>query len=206
MALMTRSGDFTFDDFCALVADGQKADLIDGVIYMASPENLSANDLFTWLIRLIGDYVELLELGRIFGSRVAFRLSAKHSPEPDIAFLAARHLRRRRRGKVLGPPDLAMEIVSPESVHRDYVLKRRLYERYGVLEYWIVDEMERRVTVLRLGPDGKYREVRPRHGELRSKVLPGFWLRAEWLWQEPRPKKMQILNEILAGKQPNGRA
>ena len=39
-------GVFTYDDFCALVHDDQKADLIDGVIYMASPENLEANELF----------------------------------------------------------------------------------------------------------------------------------------------------------------
>ena len=40
----------TFEDFCFLVKDGQKADLIDGVIYMASPDNLDANRLSKWLI------------------------------------------------------------------------------------------------------------------------------------------------------------
>jgi Uma2 family endonuclease len=203
---MTRSGDFTFDDFCAMVPDGQKADLIDGVIYMASPDSLDADKLFGWLHWVVSGFVDILELGRVFGSRVAFRLSRKHSPEPDIAFLAIRHFSRMRPTHVLGPPDLAMEIVSPESVNRDYFLKRSLYEQNRVPEYWIIDEMERRVTLLRLGADGKYREVRPRHGELHSKILPGFWLRPEWLWSSPRPKKMQMLDEILARDKSNGRA
>jgi Uma2 family endonuclease len=206
MRLMTRSGDFTFEDFCQRVQDGEKADLIDGVIYVASPDNTDAGDLFAWLFRLIGDFAEMLELGKVYGSRIAFRLSRKHSPEPDIAFLAAKHLRRVRRTYVNGPPDLAIEIVSPESIHRDYVLKRDQYEKHGVREYWIIDEMDRRVTLLRLGSDGKYREVRARNGQLHSHVLPGFWIRPDWLWQSPRPKKMRVLNEIVAGKRPNGRA
>ena len=205
MRLMTRAGDFTFEDFRERVRDGEKADLIDGVIFMASPDNTDAGDLFAWLYRLIGDFAEIFELGKVYGSRIAFRLSSKHAPEPDIAFLAAKHLRRVRRTHVKGPPDLAMEIVSPESVHRDYVLKREQYEKHGVGEYWIIDEMERRVTLLRLARDGRYREVRARNGELHSSVLPGFWLRPDWLWQTPRPKKMQVLNGILAGKRPNGR-
>src|SRR5262249_48495267 len=50
--IKNRSGVFTFDDFCLLVKDGQKADLIDGVIYMASPDNTEAADLNVWLCRL----------------------------------------------------------------------------------------------------------------------------------------------------------
>jgi hypothetical protein len=44
-----RAGSYTFEDFCEIIREDQKADLIDGVIYMASPENTDANDLFGWL-------------------------------------------------------------------------------------------------------------------------------------------------------------
>src|SRR5262249_30797584 len=87
MSTVARSGTYTFEDFCLLVGEGQKADLIDGVIYMASPENTDANDLFVWLIRLMGDFVEVKELGKVYGSRVAFRLGEGQGPEPDIAFV-----------------------------------------------------------------------------------------------------------------------
>src|SRR5262249_376737 len=97
-----------------------------------------------------------------------------------------------------GGPDLAVEIVSPDSVDRDYVKKRALYERSGVDEYWIVDEVEQRVILLRLDAKGKYREVKHQKGVLRSKVLPAFWLRPEWLWQGRRAKKSSALAEILA--------
>jgi Uma2 family endonuclease len=197
MATATRVQPYTFDDFAFLVKEGQKADLIDGVIYMASPENTDANDLFVWLLRLIGDFVEIRDLGKVFGSRVAFHLDETNGPEPDIGFVSTASLHRIKRGRVEGPPELAVEIVSPESVDRDYGKKRWRYEKAGVKEYWIVDELKEKVLLLRLGPKGKFREVRPRKGELHSQVLPGFWIRPEWLWQNPRPKKTQVLSEIL---------
>jgi Uma2 family endonuclease len=164
---------------------------------MASPDNTDADDLFMWLGRLMGDFVEERALGRVFGSRVAFRLDKPQGPEPDIAFVRTDRLHLVKRGYVEGAPDLAVEIVSPDSVERDYVLKREQYRQAGVAEYWIVDEMEQRVTLLRLTAAGAYREAKPRKGLLHSQVLPGFWLRPQWLWQQPRPKKTTVLAEIL---------
>jgi Uma2 family endonuclease len=198
MKLVARTQPYTFDDFCCLVQEDQKADLIEGVIYMASPDNTRANELFMWFAGLIDLFVETLELGKVYGLRVAFRLDENNAPEPDIAFVRKKHVSRVRFGSVNGSPDLAIEIVSPESVERDYEKKRAQYERAGVLEYWIVDEMKQEVIVLRLGANGKYREVRPRKGELHSQALPGFWFRPEWLWQQPLPKKTKTLAEILA--------
>jgi hypothetical protein len=55
------------------------------------------------------------------------------------------------------------------------------------------------VTLLRLDARGKYREVKPRKGVLHSRVLPGFWLRVEWLWPDTRPRKTEALAAILKG-------
>jgi Uma2 family endonuclease len=197
MASVTRWQPYTFKDFCFLVKDGEKADLIDGVIYMASPDNTDANELFMWLGGLIADFAEAKDLGKVYGSRVAYRLNDTNSPEPDIGFVSKERLHLVLRGHVEGPPDLAIEIVSPESVERDYEKKRTQYEEAGVREYWIVDEMKGKVTLLRLDRKGKFREGRPKKGVFHSRVLPGFWMRPEWLWQRPRPKKVEILSQIL---------
>jgi Uma2 family endonuclease len=194
-----RTGDVSFEEFCQCVTEDQKADLIDGVIYMASPENTDANDLYGWLFSILRFYVAKKKLGRIFGSRVAFQLSEYNAPEPDIAFVRRDHMDRVTRGRVHGPPDLAIEIVSPESVERDYEKKRERYQEFGVTEYWIIDEHEEHVHLLRLGRDGAYREARPRKGVLTSQVVTGFWLKTEWLWQQPRPDEPDVWDEILRG-------
>ncbi len=89
-----------------------------------------------------------------------------NAPEPDILFVANKNRDRLHRGGVEGPPDLAIEIVSPESVERDYDKKRRQYQRFKIPEYWIIDEHERKVTLLRLDARGKYREIAAAQGNL----------------------------------------
>src|SRR3954452_5728404 len=100
MKLKTYSGPHTFEDFCFLVKEDQKADLIDGVIYMASPENTDANLLFMWLGRVIGLYVEEKDLGEVYGSRVALRLDNRNGPEPDLGFVRKDRLHLVERGHI----------------------------------------------------------------------------------------------------------
>jgi Uma2 family endonuclease len=192
----TPAGIYSFEDFCWIVKDGQKADLIDGVIYMASPDNTNADELFSWLHALLVIYVDEFSLGRIFGSRVAFRLGKDNAPEPDIAFLSVARKGQIRRGYVLGPPDLAIEIVSPDSIERDYEKKRNQYEVAGVKEYWIIDEIEQKVTLLRRDAKGRFREIRPHKGRLTSHVIGGFWIDASWLWQRPLPNLLEVFHLI----------
>jgi Uma2 family endonuclease len=179
-----------------LIQPEQKADLIDGVIYMDSPENSDSHRLFRWLYCLLTDYSESRDLGEIFGSRIAFRLGENKGPEPDITFVRKDCLHLDRKGYFDGPPDLAIEIVSPESVQRDYVTKRALYQETGVAEYWIIDEQSRKVVLLRPDRKGQYREVRPKKGMLSSRVLDGFQLSPEWLWQTPRPFSAEVLDRM----------
>ncbi len=199
MSIRTRAGPHSFGDFLELVAEDQKADLIDGVIYMASPENIEHNELLEWLTEILGPYVRARKLGRLTTSRVAYRLATHVAPEPDIAFVAASRLHILKGGYVDGPPDLAVEFVSPESVERDYELKRSRYEQAGVREYWIIDPDEKRATFLALGPDGKFAETPPVDSRFHSRVLPGFSLDARWFWQRPLPETLPIIQALLAG-------
>jgi len=194
----TSSRVYSYDDFCALIRDGQKADLIDGVIYMASPDNVDANRINGWLHTLVSVFARKRKLGEVFISRVACRLDDHNAPEPDILFVSVKHKARIRRGGIAGSPDAAWEIVSPDSVERDYEKKWEQYERFKIPEYWIVDELEKKVTLLRLDRQGKYRPIAPRNGVLRSRVLKGFWLDLNWLWQDPLLDELEILEQLLA--------
>ncbi|MCI0643074.1 MAG: Uma2 family endonuclease [Gemmataceae bacterium] len=193
---LTRKGSFTFDDFLVLVPDGQRADLIDGVIYMASPDNIKANDLNAWLAAVVRGFVDEYDLGDVYISRVAYRLSRKHSPEPDLSFLPKARAKKKRRGYILGPPALAVEIVSPDSVYRDYVQKFALYQKAGVDEYWIIDPDERKATFFTLRK-GKFEEMPVKDGVFTSKVLPGFHFEVRWLWDENRPSAYAVVKQLL---------
>ncbi len=71
----------TFDEFCQLVADGQKADLIDGVIHLASPDMRRADKITKFIDHLLGGYVDARGVGgEVFGSRFAFKISDLRAP------------------------------------------------------------------------------------------------------------------------------
>ena len=76
--------------------------------------------------------------------------------EPDVVALVADHLDRVEHARIVGPPDLVVEVSSPSTRRTDVVRKRRVYEREGVPEFWFVDLDLDQVQVYRVGPDGTY--------------------------------------------------
>ena len=96
--------------------------------------------------------------------------------QPDLIFVsnARAHI---IQDYIRGAPDLLVEILSPSTERRDRVVKRNLYARHGVGEYWLVDPYAKTITVLILGADGY--DTRAVYGEgdtLASPTLPGFAL------------------------------
>ena len=189
----------TFETFCDLVEDGQKADLIDGVIFMASPDSKKANSLNLFLGNLLDGYIGAKEIdGDVFISRYACRINAVRAPEPDVGYVRPERIHLLHETYMDGGPDIAVEIVARDSRTRDYSEKYDLYKAAGVQEYWIIDPLQKRVTFLRLR-DGDYEEMALDSNIFRSEVLPGFWLNTDWLLSRKVPKAYNCLQLILAG-------
>lgn len=195
--MATRPGLYSFADFLELVREDQKADLLDGVIHMASPENTDHNKLVLWLATILGQYVEGHDLGQVTVNKVAFRLAPKTAPEPDIGFVAAERVECIKHGYVDGPPDLAIEIVSPDSYDRDYHEKRRVYEQAGVREYWIIDPAEQKAMFLVRDGDSLV-PTACENDVFRSRVIAGFEIDQRWLSQRPLPATLPIVQALLA--------
>jgi Uma2 family endonuclease len=85
-----------------------------------------------------------------------------------------------RRG-VRGAPDLVVEVPTPSTASRDYVLKRRIYERAGVREYWLVHPTDRVLHVYLLGGDGY---GKPHTQELTGSTRLGILPDIEITWDE----------------------
>ena len=190
---------YTVDEFFDLVPDGQKADLIDGVIYMASPDTPHNAELTFIIHHLVRGWTRLHGGGKVYQSRVAYVLGPRTSPEPDVAFISPERLAQVKKTRVHGPPDLAVEIVAEESQSRDYDRKKRLYEASGVREYWIIDPLQQRCEFYRLS-GGRYAPIPLRDEHFfHSEVLPGFWLDTRWLLVDPLPDEFDCLDRVLAG-------
>src|SRR5262249_9407179 len=140
-----------YETYRALVHDGEKADLIDGVIYMASPDTKLSNTLNLLLANLIDGYITARNIdGFVFLSRFSCKISEFRAPEPDVGYVRPERAHLVDERHIVGGPDIAIEIVSRDSRQRDYGEKRELYEAASVSEYWIVDPLQSRVEFLGL--------------------------------------------------------
>lgn len=118
--------------------------------------------------------------------------------EPDLLFLASEHLDRLKKAHLEGPADLVVEVISPESFSGDRGEKFHEYESAGIPEYWLIDPDHEVAEFYQLDARGRYQLIpADEHGIYRSRVLPGFWLRVTWLWQEPLPETEETLLEIV---------
>ncbi len=132
-------------------------------------------------------------------------LAALSPGEAAISFVTAAELLAGARNQD-GPADLVVEVVSPESAGRDRGDKLYEYEAAGIKEYWLIEPLRQQAEFYVLSESGHYERVAGgASGISQSVVLPGFWLKIEWLWQDPLPAPLRTLAEI-AGIDPSAAA
>ena len=148
MVIARPKGKYTYADYAA-TPEGERWELIDGVLYhMAAAPNTKHHDVSDNTGDLFKAVIQPQRLGRIYRAPFALRLSDTNTVEPDLLYVSAarRHIITSRGCE--GVPDLVVEILSPSNSAHDLAVKRELYARYGVPEYWILDPV--RETVLAL--------------------------------------------------------
>lgn len=138
---------YTVRDIEAL-PEGERAELIDGKMYMMATPTLTHQDILMWLSARIWSYIE--EHGgpcKVIPAPFAVYIKDDENNyvEPDVIVVCDQD-KLDEKG-CHGAPDWVIEIVSPSSKTMDYIRKCALYEAAGVREYWIVDSMERNVKV-----------------------------------------------------------
>lgn len=185
----------TEEEFVAWCDEDTRAEFVDGEVLLLSPESVM-NERLRWFIGpVLSIYVKHHGVGEVFGPNLQARLRVELRRIPDLIFVAQENAHRLYKNHLEGAPDLAMEIVSPDSVARDYREKYIEYERVGVREYWIIDPQSKRVDVYCL-EKGRYIAQKKKRGAYHSKVVKGFFLRPKWLWQQPLPSVLDALKEL----------
>lgn len=181
---------FSYDDLLRLPDDDLRHEVIDGVHYVTASPNLWHQELVGRLFLAIRTYLaEHSRMGRVFLSPADVVLSKFDVVVPDLLFVAKDQEDVLTEKNVQGPPALVVEVLSPSTRKRDLRIKRRLFERVGVREYWIVDPDLEAVQVLRRSPDGMLTPVADLttddDASLETTLLPGFTLSVRALFREP---------------------
>ncbi len=190
------TGYITYEEFLAQVNEDTLAEWVNGGIVIASPASTRHQLIGDFLNRIIAIFVEQHQLGVIISPPFQMKLP-NSGREPDLIFIAREHLSRLKETYLDGPADLVVEIISLESQERDRGMKFYEYEAGDVPEYWLIDPIRQAVEFYQLNEDGVYQPVfTGKAGTYHSKIVAGFWLKIEWLWQDPLPTVLDTLQEL----------
>ena len=144
---LTNTSEYTVEDIYNL-PDGQRAELIDGNIYMMAPPSRKHQDISMALSHKIKDYI-LSNKGTcaVYAAPFAVFLNEDDRTyvEPDLSVICDRD--KLTDAGCNGAPDWVIEIVSSSSRQMDYMRKLFKYRSAGVREYWIVDYNKDRITI-----------------------------------------------------------
>lgn len=168
----------TYDDFVLFPDDGKRHELVDGEHYVTPSPNTRHQQVAGDLFALIWTHLEAHPIGRVFVAPFDVVFSRFDVVEPDILYLSnARAAEVVTPQHVHGAPELVVEVTSPGTRKRDETIKKHLYERAGVSEYWVVDPDTDVVRIYRRGAEGFGRAVelsREACDVLTTPMLPGL--------------------------------
>lgn len=174
------------------------AEYLDGKVNVLMTASDRHQNLVRWLITILSIFTETYDLGWLRPAPFNMRLPDRnYGREPDILFVSKNRLDIIESSHLTEPADLVIEIVSPESAGRDRGDKFVEYETAGIPEYWLIDPDRELAEFYQLTESGHYQPAPfDEQGRFHSAVLPGFWLKVEWLWQEPLPKVMTVVRSL----------
>ncbi len=184
----------SFEEFLVWADEDTRAEWVDGEVLLMSPASDRHQDLLGLLVACVRAFAEAHQAGVVRFGPYVMKVPGS-AREPDLIFVAEENRGRITTNYLDGPADLAVEIVSPDSRTRDRRDKLREYESAGVREYWLIDPEREQAEFYHLAADGRYATLPVEDGIVRSLVLPGLWLRVDWLWQESLPPLLGVLRE-----------
>jgi Uma2 family endonuclease len=162
----------TYRDYETLPDDGRRYQILDGALDVTPAPSPDHQEVLARLNDAVRRHVEADGLGRTFFAPIDVILADTTIVQPDLVFLDAGRTRLISRRGIEGAPTLVVEVLSPGTAAVDRGAKLRLYARYGVTFYWIVDLDARTIDAYEWTPEGYRLAARGRGAA--PVVLPPF--------------------------------
>ncbi|RLJ72881.1 Uma2 family endonuclease [Pedobacter alluvionis] len=170
----------------------ERVELIAGKIFKMSPALSSFHQVITGKIyRRLGNFLEKQSC-KVFISPfdVRFPKESKDDNEiftilqPDICVICDKS-KLDARG-CIGAPDLVIEILSPGNTKMELLNKYKVYEEFGVKEYWVVSQSDQSILIYTLNEMGKFQpsKIFTLSEKITSTVLPGFELALDDVFED----------------------
>jgi len=172
-----RSSHLTYEDYLLFPDDGKRHEVIDGDHYVTPAPKTKHQKVSFNLTVAMGSFVKQQGLGLVLAAPSDVILSDENVVQPDLLFVSTARASIVTEDNIHGAPDLVVEIISETTRKKDEVTKRKLYERFGVQEYWVVDPELETVKIFRRAQQGYSRAVelsKEANDILTTKLLAGL--------------------------------
>ena len=175
----------------------KKAELVEGVVYMASPLRIRSHgephaDLIGWLWTY-----KTVTPGIVLGDNPTVRLDPDNEPQPDaVLFIPGRQATISEDDYIEGAPELVLEVAA-SSVAIDLHDKKRAYRRSGVREYIVWRTLDSQVDWFVLKADEYVCQLPDEQGIVRSDIFPGLWLAVSALLSGEMTTVLAVLQQGL---------
>ena len=142
----------TWRDVQQLPDNGHRHEAIEGELYVTPAPTPRHQEIVLRLALRLQAFLVEPGRGRVFVAPIGVEFpDSGEGVQPDIVFVSSAGAAEVGEAGLVGAPDLVVEVLSPGTAQRDRGVKRKLYERHGVEQYWIVDPETRTVEVWRFG-------------------------------------------------------
>ena len=149
-----RSSQLTYEDYLLFLDDGKRHEIINGDHFVTPAPKTKHQKVSFNLTVALGSFVKQRGLGLVLVAPSDVILSDENVVQPDLLFVSTARATIVTEDNIRGAPDLVVEIISETTRKKDEVTKRKLYERFGVQEYWVVDPELETVKIFRRTQQG----------------------------------------------------
>lgn len=177
----------TYEDYLSIPDDGRRHEIIDGEHYV-NPSPAPRHQIIAFNIELrMGMFLLKNPIGQMMHAPLDIVLTDTDIVQPDIIYISRERLKLIGPKNIGGTPELVVEILSTNRRY-DEITKKRLYERTGVREYWIVDPELDTIKVYRRSGNAFVRvaELSAENDDvLTTPLLSGFELKLVEVFTSP---------------------
>lgn len=160
-------------------------EIIEGDLFLPPSPGFAHQDIVGNLLFELQTYAREHDAGFVLTAPLDVIIDEHQSVQPDIIFIA-KERKEIIKTWIEGPPDLVVEVASPSTSARDRVLKSRVYAKFGVRHYWIIDPIGKSLEAFKLAGEHYTLIGSAADGEeFEPELFPGLTIELTKIWPEP---------------------
>ncbi len=174
---------YTVDDYLML-EEGAPFQLINNELIMSPSPNPFHQEIVVRLSKIMLTFLEDEQIGGYLAGSMDVVFDENNVFQPDFLYVRDDRIAELIKGRIIGAPDITIEILSPTNAYYDLIQKKEVYEKYGVKEYIILDPIAKNAHLYALKDGIYYLHQKAQNNELlHSLILQGFSFDLNYLFK-----------------------